>query len=113
MNAVWGSRNCAIFVDEGGQTIGKYDTIMEQLATRGRHWGHKCFFITQRSKQLSPTLRAQCSELVIFKQSLADTKDLANEYVEPAINEAYKLSKGEFLYIRDEQPTIKLNVFDL
>jgi len=93
--------------------IGKYDTIMEELATRGRHWGHKCFFISQRSKQLSTTLRAQCSELAIFKQSLRDTKDLADEYVEPMINEAHTLNKGEFIYVRDEFPPIKLNVFNL
>ena len=113
LEAVWNSRQCAIFVDEGGQMIGKYDTIMEELATRGRHWGHKCYFISQRSKQLSTTLRAQCSELAIFKQSLRDTKDLADEYVEPMINEAHSLSKGEFIYVRDELPPIKLNVFDL
>jgi hypothetical protein len=113
LEAVWNSRQCAIFVDEGGQTIGKYNTVMEQLATRGRHWGHKCYFISQRGKQLSTTLRAQCSELAIFKQSLRDTKDLADEYVEPMINEAHSLEKGEFIYVRDSQPTIKLNVFEL
>ena len=113
LEAVWSSRQCAIFVDEGGQMIGKYDTVMEELATRGRHWGHKCFFISQRSKQLSTTLRAQCSELAIFKQSLRDTKDLADEYVEPMINEAHLLNKGQFIYVRDELPPIKLNVFEL
>lgn len=113
LQAVWESRQCALFIDEGGQMIGKYDTIMEELATKGRHWGHKCFFISQRSKQLSTTLRAQCSELAIFKQSLKDTKDLADEYVEPMINEAHSLEKGGFIYVRDNVPPIKLNVFEL
>lgn len=113
LQTVWASRKCAVFVDEGGDTIGKYSDVMNQLATRGRQWGHKCFFISQRSKQLSTTLRAQCSELAIFKQSLKDTKDLADEYVEPMINEAHMLTKGEFIYVRDEQPPIKLNVFEL
>jgi len=93
--------------------IGKYNNLMEQLATRGRHWGHKCYFISQRAKQLSTTLRAQCSELVIFKQSLTDTKDLANEFVDNAINEANALDDGDFIYVRHRQKTVKLNVFKL
>lgn len=93
--------------------IGKYNTIMDELATTGRHFGHKCYFITQRVKQISTTVRAQCSELVIFKQAQVDTKDLAAEFVEEKINEAHLLEKGEFLYVRDSQPTLKLNVFEL
>lgn len=93
--------------------IGKYSSVMDELATQGRHWGHKMFFITQRVKQLSTNLRDQCSEVVIFKQSLADTKDLANEFVEPEINNAHKLEKGEFIYIRDGKKPLTLNVFAL
>jgi DNA helicase HerA-like ATPase len=113
LSTVWNSRQCAVFVDEAGDMVGKYDTVMNELATRGRHWGHKCYFITQRAKQLSTTVRAQCSELVIFKQSQNDTKDLANEFVDNTINEAHTLSKGQFIYVRDGHETIKLNVFDL
>ena len=113
LESVWANRKCAVFVDEAGSAIGKYNGVMDELATRGRQWGHKCFFITQRAKQLSTTIRTQCSELVIFKQSMADTKDLANEFVEPMINEAQFLKKGEFIYIRDGQKPLKLNVFKL
>lgn len=113
LEAVWANRSCAVFVDEAGSSIGKYSPIMEELATRGRHWGHKCYFITQRAKQLSTSLRAQCSEIVIFKQSLNDTKDLADEFVEPQINQAHSLNMGEFIYVRHNQPTLKLNVFEL
>lgn len=113
LEKVWLNRRCAVFVDEAGSAIGKYNRVMDELATRGRQWGHKCFFITQRAKQLSTTIRTQCSELVIFKQSLADTKDLSNEFVEPMINDAQFLNKGEFIYIRDGQNPLKLNVFNL
>jgi len=113
LEKVWLNRNCAVFVDEGGSTIGKYNKAMEELATRGRHWGHKCFFITQRVKQLSTTIRTQCSEVVIFKQAQRDTKDLADEFVEPIINNAHLLQKGEFFYVRDNQEPLKLNVFSL
>lgn len=113
LQAVWSNRGCAIFVDEAGSSIGKYNSVMDELATRGRHWGHKCFFITQRVKQLSSTLRAQCSELVIFKQSMIDTKDLSAEFVEPMINEAENLNDGEFIYVRKGHKPLKLNVFKL
>jgi len=93
--------------------IGKYNTVMEDLATMGRHWGHKCYFITQRAKQLSTTLRSQCSEIVIFKQSINDTKDLADEFVEPMINQAHSLDNGECIYVRHNEKPLKLNIFSL
>lgn len=113
LKMVWTNTNCIVVVDEAGEMIGKYNDVMNQLATRGRHFGHKCFFITQRAKQISTTIRAQCSEVAIFKQSLDDTKDLANEFIEPMINEANKLEKGQFIYVRDGKKALKLNVFEL
>lgn len=113
LKIVWASRQCAIFVDESGDMIGKYNNVMNELATRARHWGHKSHFICQRPKQLSTTIRSQCSELAIFKQSLNDTKDLADEFVEPMINQAHSLEKGEFIFVRDNQKPVKLSAFTL
>lgn len=113
LEAVWSNRSCAVFVDEAGQEVGKYSEVMNELATRGRHWGHKIYFICQRPKMISTTVRTQCSELVIFKNSRNDTKDLADEFVEPMILEADKLQKGEFILVRDNEKPIKLNVFSI
>lgn len=113
LDILWQSRGCAVFIDEAGDAVGKFNEPMNKCATRGRHWGHKCFFITQRVKQISTTIRTQCSELVVFKQSYNDTKDLADEFVEPLIKEAHRLDHGEFYYVRHGQPTLKLNVFNL
>lgn len=114
LDVVWNkSEGCAVFVDEGGKMIGRFNPVMEELATHGRHWGHKCYFITQRVKQISLNIRTQCSELVVFKQAYNDTKDLADEFVEPKINEACNLKKGEFIYVRDGYDTETLNVFEL
>lgn len=113
LKAFWNNRSCAVFIDESGRMIGKYNSVMEDCATMGRHWGHKVYFITQRVKQISTNIRTQCSELVIFKQSLADTKDLADEFVEPMINQAHELNQGEFIYVRHGQPSQKLNVFEI
>ena len=113
LDAVWNNQDCAIFIDEGGETIGRYNKVMDRVATKGRHWGHKCYFITQRPKQISTNIRAQCSELVIFKQSLNDTRDLADEFVETMINEAHTLADGEFIYVQKGVAARKLNVFSL
>lgn len=113
LRAVWGNRNCAVFVDESGSTVGKYNKLMDELATRGRHWGHKIYFISQRAKQVSTTVRSQCSELVIFKQAKVDTDDLSAEFVEPKILEADTLAKGECIHVRDNMPVLRYSVFDL
>jgi len=113
LDVFWNNRECAVFIDEGSRMVGKYNHVMNDCATMGRHCGHKVFFITQRVKQLSTDVRTQCSDVAIFKQSLNDTKDLADEFVEPMINQAHTLSKGEFIYVRDGQKTLKLNVFNL
>ena len=86
---------------------------MDKIATRGRHWGHKNYFICQRAKMISTNIRTQCSELVIFKTSLNDTKDLSDEFVEPLINEAHTLEEGEFIYVRKGAKPSKHNIFEI
>lgn len=88
---------CALFIDESGLVIGRYGGAMQWLATNSRKWGHKAHFITQRATQLDPTVRNQCTSVFIFKQSLADTKILANEFVSDDLKQAHTLAKGEYL----------------
>lgn len=112
LKAYWANRDCAAFFDEGGE-IGRYNKAMDKTATKGRHWGHKNYYICQRAKMISTNIRSQCSELVIFKSSLDDTKDIANEFVEPIINEAHELGEGEFIYVRRGKSASRHNVFEL
>lgn len=112
LQAYWRNKNCSAFFDEGGD-IGRYNKAMDKTATRGRHWGHKNFYICQRAKMISTNIRTQCSDIAIFKTSYDDSKDLANEFVEPMINEANNLGNGEFIYVRNGEKTVKLNVFEL
>ncbi len=110
----WGSQNCVVFVDESAQMIGRHNPEMERIAIQGRHFGHRIFFITQRGKQVSVNVRAQCSELICFKQSLDDTKDLANEFVDEKINQAHTLKKLEFIWHFDgDKGSIIGNVKDV
>lgn len=111
LRVVWASKNCNVYVDEAGDAIGRYDKVMEQLATRGRHWGHNCHFITQRPAQLSMTVRTQCSILFCFRIDPDDAKALSKTFVAPEINEAPTLAQGEYLYIRRFQPVQRRRVF--
>jgi hypothetical protein len=91
------NKSCALFIDESGQMIGRYAKEMAWLATNSRKWGHKAHFITQRASQLDPTVRNQCTTIFLFKQSLSDTKDLANEFVAEELEQAHTLEQGEYL----------------
>lgn len=91
------SERCALFIDEGGEMIGRYNEEMFFLATRARHFGHRSHFITQRAAQLSPTVRDQCSMLYAFSLSFNDCKVLANEWSKQELMKAAELPPGKCL----------------
>jgi hypothetical protein len=113
IDTVYKSRSCALFVDESGETIGRYGGVMETLATRSRHFGHKAHFLCQRATQISKTMRAQCSEAYIFNLCLDDGIDLAREFNAPILREVHTLKQGECIYIRRFSAPVRLNAFSL
>lgn len=96
---VWDSQRCDVIVDEAGDAIGRYDTVMEKVATQGRHWGHNAYFLCQRGAQLSATVRAQCRHLFLFTSAKDDCKILANEFNQPVLLEANTLPQGHFIHV--------------
>lgn len=100
LEVVWASENLALFVDEAGDAIGKYSDVMNQLATRGRHWGHNCCFMVQRMQQISTTVRDQCRYAFIFRVSVDDAKILANEFGVPELKQANTLEQGEYFQVQ-------------
>lgn len=89
--------NCAVFVDESAETIGRYAGVMQKLATSSRNLGHNVHFICQRPKQLDVNVRTQCENIFVFKLSFYDAKELAREHVADKLLYAPKLRKGEYL----------------
>ncbi len=88
------SRRCALFIDEGGQTI-KRDPEAEWLFTTARHWGHLTCVLVQGATQLLPIMRAQCSRLYLFGgQSPKSVEPWAEEFNAP----------GLFAVCRDDFP---------
>lgn len=111
LHTFWGSRQCAVFVDEAGESVGQFDTVMIKTATRGRHWGHRCHYISQRGTQLARTVRDQCSSLFLFTTSLEDSKVHANEWNKPELRDAYKLRQGEYFYCTRFSPLQRGKLF--
>lgn len=93
------SRGCALFIDESGEMVGRYDDEMFWLATRSRHYGHRSHFITQRAAQLSPTVRHQCTRLFLFRVGVKDAKTLAEEFSNAELDAAGTLQQFEFFAI--------------
>jgi len=94
------SRSLAVYVDEAGEAVGQYDTEMHWLATRGRHYGHACHFISQRVQQIAKTVRDQTARMYMFASSRSDSKLLSDEWNEPAIAESHRLARGEFWVVQ-------------
>ena len=115
LEAVFTSASKSIFVDEGGQTIGR-DMDMIRIATQGRHYGHTCNFICHRYSDVSKTLRAMCSNLFIFCGGRGDVKILKDEFVHidnEYIEQIPYLKRGECLLIPRFGRIKKINTFDL
>jgi hypothetical protein len=99
LDVFWQSRRCVAFIDEAGESVGRFDDLMVRTATKGRHWGHSCFYISQRGAQLSRTVRDQCSHLYLFTTALNDCKIHADEWNKPIIREkGPTLARGEFMH---------------
>lgn len=91
-------RQSYVFIDEASNHCGHHDKHAIWLATQSRHWGHSCFFITQRGSLLSKTIREQCSFLYLFSCSKSDAQILANEWNKEKLLESNTLKPGEFFY---------------
>lgn len=107
LRVVWDSERCHIYVDEAGDAIGRYNDTMQQLATKGRHWGHSCYFITQRASQLAFTIRAQCRHAFVFTSAKEDCKTLAAEFNKPELLTANELPQGHFFHAQRYGPVEK------
>ena len=111
LQVFWESRRCAIFIDEAGDAVGKYNTVMQRTATRGRHWGHSVHFISQRGVQLAPTVRDQCSHIFLLTSSSADGKIHAQEWNAPVLASCNTLQKGEYFHATRFGEVTRSNLF--
>ncbi len=98
LKVFWASRSCAVFVDEAGESVGQFDSVMQKTATKGRHWGHSCHYLSQRGAQIARTVRDQCSHLFLFTTALDDSKIHANEWNKQELRNANTLAQGHYYH---------------
>jgi energy-coupling factor transporter ATP-binding protein EcfA2 len=108
LEVFWANRECFVFIDEAGNAVGKYDDAMRQTATQGRHWGHSCFYISQRGALLSATVRGQCRHLYLFASPVADCKIYAHEFNRPELMKACELPQGQYYHVKRFEPKIEI-----
>lgn len=107
------NKNLYVFVDESGETIGR-DNDYQFLATRSRQYGHSVFFIMQRTSQVLPIIRSNCSCVYAFRQSAFDCEILCREYAQESFRQCANLKRGEFLQWNIESENVeKLNAFNV
>lgn len=111
LDAMYKSRQCALFVDESGAAIGRYAGPMAVVATQSRHFGHKAHFFTQRGAQLDRTVRDQCSILFVFRVGKMDAKILSEEFGYSELMQANELRPGECFKVTRFSAPVKINVF--
>lgn len=99
LDVFWRSRSCAAFLDEGGESVGRYDLAMQKTATRGRHCGHSCHYIAQKATQLAPIVRDQCSYLYLYTSGLTSCKMLAEEFNKPELLNATQLQRFSYFFV--------------
>jgi len=118
LNAFWSTEwkhrdsGAHCFIDESGDSVGRFNTLMNQTATKGRHWGHSVYFLTQRGAQLSPTVRDQCSNLFLFVSGLKDCKIHAEEWNKPELIEAAQMPQGDYFSVKRHAPIKRFNIFE-
>ena len=106
------SKKCLLVVDEAGMSIGRYNPEMERLATMSRHFGHQSIFVTQSVVQISPIVRNNCENLVMFATGPQAAKMMSEQFGRPEIMETLNFGKGEYLFVPSFGNCGRGNVFD-
>lgn len=96
-------RNTVIIIEESGvvESSKKAGMALSYLATQSRHWNCPLVFVAQRAAQVPPTVKAQATCIVSFKQSrVADIEALEEEFELEAPELAGRIAKlKKFEYI--------------
>lgn len=99
LDVLLAERGAAVFIDEAGRAVSWLNRDMADVASMYRHLGHFAHFIAQRPTMVAPTVRHNCSRLILFSVSRADAAELAREWNAPEIEKAPELKAGEHYII--------------
>lgn len=96
----WGS---FLFIDEGG-VYGRYNDLMNKLATLSRHLGDTCFFIAQRAKMLDTTVTSQCTHAWLFPFAYSYEKQLYEQEFNVNLSPHLPIAQYHFIKLSRFQP---------
>lgn len=87
----WASRGCAVFLEMADAEVNKWDVGFHRCFTKGRHFGHRCFFVSQRAAQVHPAIRENCSSLALFSVQAAPARLWSQEFNDNTLLQAASL----------------------
>lgn len=93
----WESRGCAVFLEMADAAVEKSDTRFHEVFSRGRHNGHRCFYVSQRHAQVHPCIRENCEHLYLFRVSNNSAKIWAEEFADDGIYQATTAQRYHFV----------------
>ncbi len=103
-------QQCAIFTDDMGLSVDKYNQHFQNITTVSRHHGHTAHLLCQRAVQIDVTTRDQCENLALFNVSKVDAKEHAQGFNDDALRAAYLLPRLCYLMKTRFRPVERLRV---
>lgn len=103
----------AVFIDDAGQTIDKWDKRFHYYATDARHDHIRSHFLVQAGPQIPPIVRDNCETLFLFRCGVRVAQLWYDQFVhQELIDQCTTLQQYEFLKVtkfgRPERQTLKL-----
>lgn len=93
----WASRGCAAFMEMSDVGIDKFDTRFHEPFSKGRHHGHRVFYVSQRHTQVHPCIRENCENLYLFRVSQKSAAIWAEEFADDGILAATSAPRYHFV----------------
>jgi hypothetical protein len=86
------------FMEMADADANKYDDRFHKLFRKGRHKGHKFFFLSQRAQIVHPDIRENCSELFLYSCYHKAAKLWAEELNDDILLKASRLPPWYFYH---------------
>lgn len=95
----------SVFLDEAGDSLAR-EPRFDWFTSGSRHKGNSVYVISQRCNDLTPRLRNNCTELVVFSCEADDAGFLAKKYRDKRIVAAAKFRPGQFFIVSQFRPLL-------
>lgn len=110
---VFSHTGCNLVIDEAGskKMVGSHGDQMNDIATRGRHHGHRVWIITQRATMVDISTRTQCNNVFAFRTGKYDAGNLSENFADDLFLQCPGLEDGEAIIKLKGYPAFREKVF--